>query len=82
MASKPGATKPKKSFGKRMRALRQKAEMSIEALAGDTGCSAQRLLNIEADKVLPHGFRGHKDLQKPCVWIQDRFLSAEQKGIP
>ncbi len=78
MAARPGTGKPTRSFGKRMRALRQKADMSIEALAGDTGCSTERLLKIEADKVLPTVSEVIR-ISKALSVDPGSFLSAEQK---
>lgn len=78
MRSKAVATRPKKSFGKRMHALRQKAEISIEALAEDTGCSTERLLKIEADKVLPTVSEVIR-ISKALSVDPGSFLSAEQR---
>lgn len=78
MASKAGTKKPQRSFGKRMRALRQKAEMSLEALAADTGCSTDRLLKIESDKVLPTVSEVIR-ISKALSVDPGSFLSAEQR---
>ncbi len=43
----------KKSFGARMKGLRQESDLSLETLANDTGCSVQRLERIERDEILP-----------------------------
>jgi quercetin dioxygenase-like cupin family protein len=45
--------KKKKSFGVQMKALREESDLTLEVLANDTGCSPERLAEIEADKVLP-----------------------------
>jgi quercetin dioxygenase-like cupin family protein len=43
----------KKSFGARMKRLRQGLALSLETLATDTGCSVERLGRIERDEILP-----------------------------
>ncbi len=78
MATKAATTKAKKSFGKRMQALRHKAGMSMEALAADTGCSTDRLLSIEADKVLPTVSEVIR-ISKALSVDPGSFLSAEQR---
>jgi quercetin dioxygenase-like cupin family protein len=78
MAAKEGTQKGKRSFGKRMRALRQKAEMSLETLAGDTGCSTERLQSIEADRVLPTVSEVIR-ISKALSVDPGSFLSAQQR---
>ncbi len=78
MAARRSTTKPKKSFGKRMKALREEAEISLETLANDTGCSAERLAKIEADQVIPTVSEVIR-ISKALSVDPGSFLSAEQR---
>lgn len=71
-------TGKKKSFGRRMKALRQEAEISMETLASDTGCSIERLQRIEADRVLPTVSEVIR-ISKALSVDPGSFLSAEEK---
>jgi quercetin dioxygenase-like cupin family protein len=70
--------KRKKSFGSRMRALREQANISLETLAMDTGCSVERLQRMEADEVLPTVSEVIR-ISKALSVDPGSFLSAEEK---
>lgn len=78
MAEKLTARRSKRSFGKKMRSLREEAEISLETLAADTGCSVERLQRIEADKVIPTVSEVIR-ISKALSVDPGSFLSAEQR---
>jgi quercetin dioxygenase-like cupin family protein len=68
----------KKSFGVRMSALREEAELSLETLANDTGCSIERLKSIEDDQILPTVSEVIR-ISKALSIDPGSFLSAEEE---
>lgn len=78
MPSGRSERKSKKSFGRRMRALREEAEISLETLANDTGCSVDRLAKIEADQAIPTVSEVIR-ISKALSVDPGSFLSAEQR---
>jgi quercetin dioxygenase-like cupin family protein len=67
------------SFGVRMRALRQGAALSLEGLANDTGCMAERLERIENDEVLPTVSEVIR-ISKALSVDPGAFLSADEEA--
>jgi quercetin dioxygenase-like cupin family protein len=78
MPAQGGRRKRKKGFGVRMKALRQEADLSLENLANDTGCSVERLKRIEKDEVLPTVSEVIR-ISKALSVDSGAFLSAEEE---
>lgn len=78
MPVRRGKRKQKKSFGVRMKALREEFELSLDNLADDTGCSIERLKRIEKDEVLPTVSEVIR-ISKALSVDPGAFLSAEEE---
>jgi quercetin dioxygenase-like cupin family protein len=70
--------KRKKSFGSRMKALREENDLSLETLANDTGCSLERLKEIEEDRAIPTVSEVIR-ISKALAVDPGSFLSAEEE---